>query len=426
MFFNNSGGKVENSKFYEVLNVEKTADDKAIKKAYRKLAMKWHPDKNSENKEAAEKKFKEISFAYNILSDEKKKNIYDKYGEEAVRNSGEGNMPDPSDMFKNFFGMNFEKEEEENQIEPLVDAVELDLAEFYTGKNVKTKINRERVFNSKNKISEGGYNKCEKCKGRGICNFMKQLGPGMIQQVRGKCDDCKGNGFQLEKGYRIGIEKEVIAFNLQSGTRNGDKIIIENKGNYDHNTKTFGPLILIVKEKKHKQFSREGNNLIYSKTISIWESLVGLKFIIKHLDGRNLFIDISDIITPNTVKMVQYEGMPIQNNTVLKGKLYIKFLIEYPKTITSQQQTVIRNLFNIENVLCLGPSHIECRIENKPSSDDDEEDGNERGGFPHRGGPGGFPGGGFPGGGFPGGGFPGGGFPGGQSETDPNVQCAQQ
>jgi DnaJ-class molecular chaperone len=429
MFFNNSNGPVDNSKFYELLGVSKDADNSAIKKAYRKLAIKWHPDKNLDNKKEAEEKFKQISMAYSILSDEKKRNIYDKYGEEAVKNSGDSNAPDPSDIFKNFFGMNF-NEEEDNSIEPLIEKQDLNLEDFYNGKEIKKEISRERIFSNKNKISNKGYTKCKKCKGTGVCNFMKHLGPGMIQQVRGKCDECNGKGYSLERGYRLGIEKETITFNVKPGARNGEKIVINNKGNYDNETNTYGDLIIIIREKKNDLFLRDNNNLVYSKTVSVGESLVGTKFIITHLDGRELLIDIDEVIQPDMIRVIPYEGMP-STNSVVKGNLYINFTVSFPDSIDDNKKAELIKIFNIENNIKISPTLIPCRLENPEMHENvyQEQEPREEETFHRRGFPGGgFPGGGFPGGGFPGGGFPGGGFPGGGGggDSQENVQCAQQ
>ena len=449
MFFNNQGGNVDNSKFYDILGVSKEADNNAIKKAYRKLAIKWHPDKNPNNKTEAEAKFKEISFAYGVLSDEKKKGIYDRFGEEAVKNSGDVNMPDPSDILKNMFGMNFGENDEEDSIEPLIEKLGIALEDLYTGKEIKVDISRERVFDSKNKITDKGYAKCDECGGKGVCTFMKQLGPGMIQQMRGKCPKCEGNGHRLTKGYRLGMEKDKVSVYVEPGTQHGEKIVVSEKGNYDNATKKYGDLIIVVIEKKHEKFVRDVNNLVYTKKVSLGDSLVGTNFVINHLDGRELFIEINDVIHSDMLRVVPYEGMVIKGQSVLKGKLIINFEVDYPTELSSDQKDNIRTIFKLKDPISVSDGQTECRLEspNMDETVEEEEEGRFPGGRVPRGFPGGFPGGGFPGGfpgggfpgGFPGGGFPGGfpagGFPGGfqgggedprEAQEQENVQCAQQ
>ena len=200
MFFgNHASGNINNSKYYEILGVNKDDSEEVIKKAYRKLALKWHPDKNINNKEEAQERFNEISNAYSILSDPSKREIYDKFGEEAANANGEMPNFNPSDIFESMFGMNFEKEFEnyKPKPEPLIEKIELDLEDFYNGKTVKKVVKKIKIVNEQGVVDNKGLKTCKECNGRGMKKITKRMGP-MIQQMDLPCDACGGKGYKLK------------------------------------------------------------------------------------------------------------------------------------------------------------------------------------------------------------------------------------
>ncbi len=349
MFFGGQPKQSDNTKFYTLLGIDKEADPSVIKKAYRRLAMKWHPDKNPDNKEEAEQKFKEISEAYTVLSDPEKKQIYDQYGEDAVRESGGpgGGMGNPADIFENLFGMNFGGGQE-NNIKPMVEVVELTLEEFYSGKTISKKISREKVFNKLGKIDNTGVECCSECNGMGKKNVMRRLGPSMMQQMQVVCEKCEGKGHIVKDGFRIGKQQEVVKIKIPAGAKNEHQMVIEGKGNFDFKSESYGDLVVILQEKPHEVFSRKGHDLIITQKVNITEALTGFETVITHLDGRKLYIKVDEIIKPDMIRLVRYEGMPRPDNNVIKGHLYISFQLEFPNALTEDEKQAMRKLFNIK------------------------------------------------------------------------------
>jgi DnaJ family protein A protein 2 len=166
--------EVDNSKYYDLLGVDKKANENEIKKAFRKLAMKLHPDKGGD-----ENKFKEVSLAYEVLSDPKKRDLYDKYGEDGLK---EGGAHQAGDIFSQMFGGGMRGPQGPRKVKAKTVQIEVQLADLYNGKEVSFEVNRQRLCAKCDGI--GGSDKtavqnCTACKGRGVRVMMQQLGPGM-------------------------------------------------------------------------------------------------------------------------------------------------------------------------------------------------------------------------------------------------------
>lgn len=178
--------------YYDILGVSKNSTQDDIKKAYRKLAMKFHPDKHPTEREKYEAKFKEISEAYSVLSDEEKRAGYDQFGKDFVNMEGGSSGMDPRDIFKNFFGFGRGEEEESSKV---VETIQLPLEKIYKGCTVKHTYSRK--IKCKGCNGTGNNDKidrtCKKCNGKKIVTIMKQMGI-MIQQYQTKCSLCNGTG----------------------------------------------------------------------------------------------------------------------------------------------------------------------------------------------------------------------------------------
>jgi len=342
---NSSSNRKPDNKLYNILGIERDATPIQIKKAYRNLARKWHPDKNINNREEANKKFKSISKAYEILSDKKKKDIYDKYGEEAVNQMGDNNMGhDPFDIFNSVFG-GMRRNNRPKSVEPIVVNIKITLEDVYNGCVKNIKIPKKKVINSNGIEDYSGINKCDKCDGRGICNYIMQIGPGMIQQRQGKCEKCRGFGYKLSKNFKEIKFTENITVKIPKGSENDDKIVIEGKGNYDHLNEENGDVVLIINLEENQKFMREQQNLFYTKEISVFDSLVGISFIIDFINNEKLKVDINEIITNETIKCIKDYGLPLKNNPNIKGSLILKFKIIYPKKINDKQKEILKKVF---------------------------------------------------------------------------------
>ena len=346
--------------YYKILDVHKEASEKELKKAYRKMAVKWHPDNNKDNIEEAEKKFKEISAAYNVLNDTKKREIYDRFGVEGL--NGGGGMPggmDPNDIFKNVFsGMNgfnpfggHQTSNVKKQKQKIIN-IEVSLKELYFGCNKKVNI---RVFNNCSKCFNLSFNKCDKCNGRGRVVVKRRLGP-MIQQFEHTCDKCNGIGRVKNKKIKCDLCKNKckvkstisLNYNIKPGSKNSEHIMFKEKGNQNiHGDRE--DIVLVLKLKNNTEFKRKNNNLLYFKNISLADALTGPKYIINYINDEKIHIDENRIIKPDSYHKIIGKGMPIKNSNNFFGDLFIIYTIKFPDIINRKNINLLHGILNQEN-----------------------------------------------------------------------------
>jgi DnaJ family protein A protein 2 len=339
---------VKETEFYERLGVTPDAKLDDIKKAYKKMAIKYHPDKNPNNPEA-EHKFKEVSEAYEVLSDENKRQMYDKYGKEGLKEGGFG-AHSASDIFEQFFGgggfhsfFGGGGGRGPRRTEDIHHELGVTLEDLYKGKTTKLSVTRNVLCSTcTGSGTKSGANtgKCKTCEGRGIRLIIKQLGPGMIQQMQTVCNDCGGKGEVIKeedkckdcKGKKVSKEKKILQVYVDKGMRHGQKIVFSGESDEAPGQEP-GDIIFVLIEKKHEVFKRNGNDLYMEATIPLVEALAGFAFTVKHLDDRTLLVksEKGEIINPGDIKMIGNEGMPIHKRPFDKGNLYIHFNIEFPK-----------------------------------------------------------------------------------------------
>mmetsp|Transcript_16314 Transcript_16314/g.26459 ORF Transcript_16314/g.26459 Transcript_16314/m.26459 type:complete len:522 (+) Transcript_16314:76-1641(+) len=267
--------KVDNSKFYGLLEVEKSATEAEIKKAYKKMAIKHHPDKPGGNAE----KFKEITRAYEVLSDSDKRAKYDRFGEEGLEDGGGG---DPGDIFSAFFGGGGRggggggrrKQKTKDVVQPL----KVTLEQLYNGQTKKMAITRQVIDKKK------GVSSCAECGGRGVKVEVIRMGP-MIQQMQSACNACGGEG----KSFKTKQEREVLEVHIQKGSPDGNKVVFREMAD-EHPEADTGDVIFVLKQQEHEVFKRKGADLFVERTISLVEALCGFTMSLTHLDGRKLLI----------------------------------------------------------------------------------------------------------------------------------------
>ena len=378
MFFN-SGSTSNDTKLYDVLNVNKKSSSDEIKKSYRKLALKHHPDRNINNKEEAETKFKEISYAYDILSNKDKKELYDKFGMEGLKNTGGSNV-NPFDIFSNLFNMesqgmggmggsffqsNFTSRNENLKAKDRVEKIAVSLEDIYNERVMNIRI-KKKIICLKCKGTGGKYEssvkKCMKCEGKGQIIEVRTIGPGIITQSARKCYVCDGIGEIIKKdelcdecgGSKYSIIKKMVGINLNKNIKHGSKIVVEGDANEVLNA-SKGDLIFIIDEQEHPVFKRSNNNLEITKKILLSEALTELEIVIDHLDGRKLLIKTNEIITPDTMKKISNEGLN-------GGDLIIKFNIIFPKQLSDDRKTYIKKLLPVNNTIKHDYSNYEIKI----------------------------------------------------------------
>jgi len=353
---------VKETEYYDLLGVAPQVDIADIKKAYKKMAIKYHPDKNPNNPEAVDK-FKQVSEAYEVLSNEEKRKLYDQYGKEAMK---EGVHSSAEDIFSQFFGGGFSSffgggggNRGPRKGDDIVHEIPCTLEDLYKGKTTKLAVTRNVICTkcegsgTKDKNTPSG--KCKTCDGRGIRIIMKQLGPGMIQQMQTVCNECGGKGETVKeedkckncKGKKVTKEKKILQVYVDKGMKHGQKIVFSGEADEAPGVEA-GDIIFVVTEKKHDVFKRNGNDLLFEYKLTLLEALCGFSFTIKHLDERDLLIksEKGDIIKLDDIRMLEGEGMPQHKRPFEKGNLYIHFTIEFPKqgSITPQQMKLLQEI----------------------------------------------------------------------------------
>jgi len=341
--FHGSGGMngaprkaADTSKFYDLLGVEKNASTSDIKKAFRRAAVQHHPDKGGD-----EEKFKEINKAYEVLADPEKREIYDQYGEEGLdqNGGGGGGMHDIFDLFGG--GGRGGRQRGPKKGEDVSFETKVTLEQLYSGHKKPLKLTRKVLCTGCNGKGGDQVVDCVDCNGQGVRVQIRQLGPGMIQQMQSTCNKCNGEGRVIPerskcktcKGAKVTKNKEVLDLHISPGMLNGEKVRFREKADEAPNT-VPGDIIVVLSEEAHPYFKRKDNDLVFEKKISLVEALCGFDFHIRHLDGRVLHVKSENgaIIKPNEIKVVESEGMPVHRNPHLKGNLYIHFEVVFPES----------------------------------------------------------------------------------------------
>ena len=347
---------------YNVLELDNTANDKEIKKQYKKLAMIHHPDKGGDPI-----KFKQITDAYEILSDPDKKEKYDKYGSEKTKlhqnddilNSMFGmgipiNVQDLGDMggMFNVFGGNKHKNKVVN--------VDITLDDIYTGtqKNISVDISTKCRKCKGNGYLNDGKIICKTCNGNKFVMISQEIGPGIIQQIQVPCNDCNQLGYTIkddckcDKCDSTGLrkKKEEYNLNIKKGTYDGKEIVLEKKGDYIKEFNIRGDLIIKIKVIPHEHFISKDNNLFLEQDISLGKALCGGYLNIDYLNNEQLTIDIDKIIKPDYLMKVNGKGIPkLTDENIIYGDLIIKFNIEFPDNINNNKIKLLKNIFEIKD-----------------------------------------------------------------------------
>ncbi|KAJ0980607.1 hypothetical protein J5N97_008862 [Dioscorea zingiberensis] len=320
--------------YYDVLQVSKSASEEQIKRAYRKLALKYHPDKNPGNEEA-NKRFAEINNAYEVLTDREKRNIYDRYGEEGLKQhaasgGGRGGGMNIQDIFNNFFGGGGGMEEEEEKIpkgDDVIVELHASLEDLYMGGSLK-------VWREKNVIKPApGKRRCN-CRNE---VYHRQIAPGMFQQMTEQvCEQCPNVKYEREGDF--------ITVDIEKGMQDGEEVVFHEDGEPIIDGEP-GDLKFRIHTAPHDRFRREGNDLHMTVTISLLQALVGFEKAIPHLDEHLVEIGTKGITKPKEVRKFKGEGMPLHYSNK-KGDLYVTYEVLFPKSLTEDQKTKIKEIFS--------------------------------------------------------------------------------
>jgi DnaJ family protein A protein 2 len=384
--------------YYKMLGVTKAVTPRDLKKAYRKLAKEYHPDKNPE----AGEKFKEISYAYEVLSDPQKKETYDRYGMKGLQ---EGAQDGPSfaatDIFSHLFRGDFfgpmgmggggggrrRRQKGEDTVHPL----KVTLEDMYNGKTSKLQLSKNVIC----KVCDGqggragAMQPCRTCSGRGIKLTYRQLGPGMVQQLQSVCPDCNGEGEMVNekdrcktcKGKRIVNESKILEVHVDKGMHDQQKIHFRGEGDQQPGVEP-GDVIIVLQQKPHEKLQREGDDLYITHTITLTEALCGFNMTLTHLDAREVVIRClpGQIIEPGSLKGVIGEGMPRYRNPFEKGNLYVKFDVTFPDNHFAAEPQIQA----LEALLPPRPHFVKPTGENVEEVDFQDFDPSSQAGSSHR------------------------------------------
>ncbi|KAK1886550.1 DnaJ like subfamily A member 1 [Dissostichus eleginoides] len=309
---------VKETGFYDTLGVKPNATPDELKRAYRKLALKYHPDKNPTEGE----KFKQISQAYEVLSDAKKREVYDRGGEKAIKEGGR--------MHRERKGKN------------IVHQISVTLDDLYNGATRKLALQKNTICErcEGRGSRKGAAQMCMSCHGTGMQVRMHQLVPGMVQQVSTVCHSCQGQGQRISHkdrcktcvGRKIMRQKKVLEVHIDKGMRDGQKIVFHGEGDQEPGIEP-GDIIIVLDQREHSTFTRKGEDLVMSIELQLVEALCGFKKPVQTMDNRTLLITSNpgELIKPGDTKCVVNEGMPMYRRPFEKGRLIINFTVVFPK-----------------------------------------------------------------------------------------------
>lgn len=350
--------------YYDALGVSKTASDDEIKKAFRKLAMKYHPDRNKGDK-AAETKFKEVNEAYETLKDPQKRAAYDRYGDENYKRASQGGGFNPggfssshgfdfnfsegsfSDIFDDFFGGmgGSEQHRAEMRGSDLRYDATISLEEAFNGKDIELKL-RTAV-------------RCEDCKGTGAANGSKPRtcphcrGTGRMKFSQGffiverTCSACNGTGHIIEescktcRGAGRVSKSKTINVKIPAGVENGARIRLSGEGEAGLRGGSSGDLYIFVTVKAHKLFRREGKDIHCDVPISIVTAALGGEVEVPTIDGKKAIIKIPAGTQSGQMLKLRGKGMTIVRSS-LRGDMYVHAIVETPVNLTDKQKELLK------------------------------------------------------------------------------------
>ena len=334
--------------YYKILGVDRNASENDIKKAYKKLALKWHPDRNLDNQEEASEKFKEIAEAYSVLTDPKKKEIYDRYGEEGLKNGMGGGSGfsfggdfDPFDIFSSFFGGSMPGmggRSKRGGMGGMPGGFSFNMggmpgASFSFGgdddddmfgsrqqrRQPKRPVKAEDINVNLNLTLEELYKGCTKTR-----KITKQI------------TDTRG----------VTTEKEqMIEIDVMPGWKDGTKLRYEGYGNEEPGI-IPADIVFVVKTKEHDRFRRENDDLHITVNITLLEALTGGEIVINHLDGTQLRKRLNGIVTANTIDRINGKGMPIRKYPGQYGDLLVHYNIQHPTYLSDEQKQQLKNVLS--------------------------------------------------------------------------------
>ncbi len=349
--------------YYDVLGVSKNASEDEIKKAYRKKAMKFHPDRNSDDPEA-ERKFKEASEAYEVLGDEQKRQRYDQFGHRGVNGGGGAagfediGFEDIFSRFSDIFGGDFgggrsRSRGRRSSGQPGSDMklrIELSLEEIAFGTEKKLKVKKQikcDECNGTGAESEEDFEMCGTCNGTGEVRQVRKTMLGQMVNVQ-PCPECRGEGRIIrnkcskchgEGRYR---GEKTVKVNVPSGVSEGNYITLRGKGNAGKRGGEAGSLVVLIEEKEHEHFERDGNDIYYDLVLSVPDAVLGTEVQVPTLKGKAK-INIEPGIQPGKLLRMSEKGIHGLNRSGI-GDQYVRVNVYIPKDLSDEEREHVEAL----------------------------------------------------------------------------------
>jgi molecular chaperone DnaJ len=347
--------------YYSILGVEKGSSKEDIKKAYKKMARKYHPDVSKESD--AEQKFKDINEAASVLLDDEKRKRYDTYGSaDGPSGFGGGGGFNPEDfginlddIFEQFgFGSGFgggfggfSSSRRKNKDTRVYEEISITLDEVYHGVEKSVKITRDvkcNTCNGRGAKNPSDIEKCSYCNGSGVVIETQRSFLGAIRTqrtcpkcggtgeiIKNPCEDCSGDGFN--------VKKETVNIKIPAGIENGVTLRVQGKGSYDKLENSYGDLFLKVYVKKDKLYDVDGSDLYRSVDVNFIQAILGDEIDIKHF-GKTLSVKVPAGTQSGTILRLKSKGLPNMNYSG-NGDLYLKINVEIPNKTTAKQKEIL-------------------------------------------------------------------------------------
>ncbi|MDO5760660.1 MAG: molecular chaperone DnaJ [Bacteroidota bacterium] len=352
--------------FYEVLGVNKSASEDEIKKAYRKLALKYHPDRNPGDKEA-EEKFKEAAEAYSVLSDKDKRARYDQFGEAGLGDGGGfggGAGFDINDIFSRFGdifgdfggGQRSGSRRRVNKGSSLRVKMKLSLEEIDKGVKKKIKVNKYipcKDCSGTGAQAGSSLETCPQCHGSGMVTQVQSTVFGRMQ-TQSICPNCGGEGKVIKNkcphchGDGVVMGEEVIEIDIPAGVADGMQISFSGKGNAGARNGIAGDLIVSIEELPHENFERDGNNLCLQTYITFAQAVMGTTLEVPTLNGKVKF-KVEQGMQSGKIYRLRGKGLPDVNSHFSRGDLLVRVDVWVPKSVTKEQKALLEKLDSIDS-----------------------------------------------------------------------------
>ncbi len=359
--------------YYEILGVSKNASDEEIKKAYRKKAIQYHPDKNPGDKQA-EENFKEAAEAYEVLSNNEKRQRYDQFGHAGVGGAAGGgyggggfSMDDIFSQFGDIFGGHFggfggfggggssRGGQRVNRGSNLRVKVKLNLQEIAKGAEKKIKVRKAVACSHCNGTGADGANAfstCQTCRGTGAVTRVTNTILGRMQ-TQSVCPDCQGEGKTITRkcthcnGEGVVNQEEIITINIPAGVAEGMQLSMNGKGNAARRGGVNGDLLIVIEEEQHPELIRDENDLIYNLLLSFPTAALGGTIEIPTIDSR-VKVKIDPGTQPGKVLRLRGKGLPTVNQYGT-GDLLVNISVYVPETLNKEERKVIEKMEESEN-----------------------------------------------------------------------------